>query len=152
MSGMGVDLRGFNQTAQRLQQLAKQDATKAGQSANRAGATVLKKAIEKAAPDSSRTTEGEVRTRHTKGGGTRTEVHGKIKNNVIVRKTKSTNANQVQNTVGVRGNAYHSSFVNFGSIHNTADPFVLRALNSSDQTVIDKIAVTLNKQLIKRGV
>lgn len=143
-----VNLHGFSQLSQRLSRLAKEDATKAGQVANRAGATVLRKAVVNEAPVSQKTTEGETRNR-----GTRTETHGKIKNNVIVRKTKSaTTSTQVQNSVGVKKNAYHASFVQFGSIHNSADPFMLRALQSNEQPIIDAIGRSLNKQLVRRGI
>lgn len=79
---------GFAQLEQRLKQLSREDATKAGQSANRAGAAVLKKAVEKEAPVSN-VAEGTKITRHTKGGKTREETHHKIKNNVKIKKSKA---------------------------------------------------------------
>lgn len=146
------DLRGMAALQRRLEGLSKQEATKAGQIANRAGAAVLRKETMKTAPNSPRTTEGEVRTRHNKGGTKRQEVHGKIKNNVIVRKTKSTSPTEVHNAVAIKSNAYHASFVEFGSIHNAANPFMLKALSNAQQPIIDAIGKILNKQLIKRGV
>lgn len=152
MTGLSVNLRGFNQLQQRLARLSKEEATKAGQIANRAGATAYAKEARKIAPASSKTTEGEVRTRHNKGGTTRTEVHGKLRNHIKVRKTKSTSVTQVHNAIGLDGFAYHGTFVEFGSIHNSANPFMFRALTSNQQTIIDAIAKSLQKQLIKRGV
>ncbi len=146
----GVNLTGFTDMAKRLEKLAKEDATKAGIAANRAGATVLRKGVQKGAPDSPRTTEGEIRTRRTKGGGTRKEVHHKIKNWVRVKKTKGTSPTTVQNAVTIY--AYTATYVEFGSIHNAPDPFFKRAIDTSKQAIIDAMAKMLNKQLIKRGV
>lgn len=144
------NVRGLAALQKRLETLAKEDATKAGQVANRAGAAVLRKEVIKTAPNSTKTTEGEMRTRHTKGGATRNETHHKIVNSVRVKKTKTAQATEVTNAVTIVG-AYHASFVEFGSIRNTADPFMLRALNASTDTIIETIAKVLNKQLIKRG-
>lgn len=143
-------MRGLNALQRRLETLAKDEATKAGQSANRSGAAVLRKEVIKAAPNSPKTTEGETRNRHNKGGSTRQEVHNKIVNSIKVRKIKTSEPGAVKNAVTIVG-AYHSVFVEFGSIHNTADPFMLRALDSSQQSIIDAISKALNKQLIKRG-
>lgn len=145
------NLRGLNALQRRLESLAKDEATKAGQIANRAGAAILRKEVIKTAPNSPKTTEGEVRNRHNKGGSTRTETHNKIVNSVKVRKIKASEAGQVKNAVTIVG-AYHSIFVEFGSIRNAADPFMLRALDNSQQSIIDAVSKVLNKQLIKRGV
>lgn len=150
-SPLGVNLRGFSDLQRRLEALSKEEATKAGQTANRAGAAVLRKKVIATAPNSPKTTEGETRTRHNKGGTTRQETHGKIVNNVVVRKTKNSTPTQVNNAVSIKSAAYHASFVEFGSIHNTADPFMLRALEANEQSIMDAISKVLNKQLIKRG-
>lgn len=140
---------GFAQLEQRLKQLSREDATKAGQSANRAGAAVLKKAVEKEAPVSN-VAEGTKITRHTKGGKTREETHHKIKNNVKIKKSKAPGG-RVENLVHI-AQGYHASMVEFGSIHNQPNPFMLRALESNKDEIIAAIAKALNKGLIKRGV
>ena len=147
-----ADMRGLKALQRRLESLSKEEATKAGQIANRAGAAVLRKEVIKTAPNSPKTKEGEVRTRHNKGGTTRQETHGKIVNNVKVKKTKSSDPTQVHNAVTIGSKAYHASFEQFGSIHNTANPFMLGALEASQQSIIETIAKVLNKQLVKRGV
>lgn len=147
---LGVNLRGFSDLQRRLETLSKEEATKAGQIANRAGAAVLRKKVIESAPNSPKTTEGETRTRHNKGGTTRQETHHKIVNSVKVKKLKAGQAGEVKNAVTIVG-AYHASFVEFGSIHNTADPFMLRALKANEQSIMDAISKVLNKQLIKRG-
>jgi len=147
---VSATIQGLAALNRRLESLSKQEATKAGQIANRAGATVLAKEVRKVAPNSPKTTEGEVRTRHNKGGTTRQEVHHKIVNSVKVRKTKGTDPTQVHNAVTIFG-AYHASFVQFGSIHNAADPFMLTALQNAEGSIIAAIAKVLEKQLIKRG-
>jgi HK97 gp10 family phage protein len=144
-----LDTRGFADLQKRLDKLAKEDATKAGQAANRAGATVLRKAVIRAAPDGP-SPEGEVRTRRTKGGATRKEVHHKIKNWVRVKKTKSMSTTEVQNSVSIY--AYTATFVEFGSIHNAPNAFFQRAIDNSGQAIIDAMAKMLNRQLIRRGV
>lgn len=151
MTVITAQMRGLAALQKRLEQLSKEEATKAGQIANRAGAATLRKEVIKQAPNSPKTTEGEQRTRHNKGGTTRQEAHGKIVNHVKVKKTKSTDPTQVKNAVTIGSKAYHSSFVEFGSIRNTADPFMLRALQIAQQSIIDTIAKVLNKQLIKRN-
>lgn len=130
---LSVDLRGFSALQRRLESLSKDEATKAGQIANRAGAAVLRKAVIATAPKSPKTTEGEIRTRHNKGGTTRQEVHNKIVNSVRVKKIKAGQAGEVKNAVTIVG-AYHATFVEFGSIHNSADPFMLRALEARVRT------------------
>lgn len=147
-----ANMKGLAAFQQRIEQLSKQEATKAGQVANRAGAAILKKEIIKTAPNSPKTTEGEKRTRHNKGGTTREETHGKIVNHVGIKKTKSNDPTKVQNSVFIDGKAYHASFVEFGSINNAADPFMLEALRSAQQPIIDTLAKVLNKRLIKAGV
>lgn len=147
-----ANLRGLAALQDRLESLSKQEATKAGQIANRAGAATLRKEAITEAPNSPKTTEGETRTRHNRGGTTRQETHGKIVNNIKVKKLKSADPTQVKNAVTIGSRAYHSSFVEFGSIHNAADPFMIRALTNSQQSIIDTIGKVLNKQLIKRGV
>ena len=150
-SPISANMRGLAALQRRLENLSKEEAIKAGQIANRAGAAVARKAAIKEAPVSPKTMEGETRTRHNKGGSTRQETHGKIVNHIRVKKTKSSDPTQVHNAVYVDGSAYHASFVEFGSIHNAADPFMLRALEGSQQSIIDAIAKVLNKQLTKRG-
>jgi len=147
---VSVNLTGFADLQRRLERLSKEEATKAGQAANRAGAVVVRKAAIQEAPDSPKTTEGEVRTRHNKGGSTRREVHHKIKNWIKVKKTRSTSATEVQNTVAIF--AYQSLFVQFGSIHNAADPFFQRAVDNNKQSIIEAMAKVLNRQLVRRGV
>ncbi|KQO06906.1 HK97-gp10 family putative phage morphogenesis protein [Sphingomonas sp. Leaf242] len=147
---INFNMSGLAALQKRLESLSKEEATKAGQIANRAGAAVLRKEVIKTAPNSPKTTEGEIRTRHTKGGGTRKETHHKIVNSVKVKKTKGSKATEVHNAVTIFG-AYHATFVEFGSIRNTADPFMLRALNASQGSIIETISKVLNKQLVKRG-
>lgn len=146
------NVRGLAELNRAFEKISKQEATKAGQVANRAGAAVYRKAVIKAAPNSPVTTEGQKRTRKNKGGTKREEIHGKIVNNVYVRKTRSSVPTQVHNEVFIGGKAYHANFVMWGSIHNTADPFMLDALKSSEEPLIATMAKVLNKQLIKRGV
>lgn len=143
------NLRGLADLQRRLESLGQAEATKAGQIANRAGAAVLRKAVIAAAPNSPKTTEGEVRTRHNKGGSTRQEIHRKIVNHVRVKKVKAGQDGEVKNSVDVF--AYQATFVEFGSIHNSADPFMLRAYEASEDTIIEAMAKVLNKQLVKRG-
>lgn len=149
VGSISVNMTGFAALNQRMQQLSADVATKLGQQANRSGATVLRKEIAKEAPNSSRTTEGEARVRKNKSGTTRTEQHRKIVNWVRVKKTKSDATTKVQNTVGIL--AYTAAFVEFGSIHNAPNPFFQRAMQSSEQKIIDAMAKTLDRGLTRRG-
>lgn len=145
---IGGSMSGFKELERRLQTLAKEDATKAGQSANRAGAVVLKKRIEAEAPVSD-VAEGATITRHNKDGSTRSETHHKIKNSIRIKKVRAEEG-RVENAVGT-GQAYHSVFEEFGSIHNAPNPFMSRALEGGKDDMMAAIAKALNKQLIRRG-
>lgn len=149
MSGFTANLQGFAQLQQRMNQLSKAEATKAGQIANRAGAAVIAKKAKASAPVSN-VAEGAAITRNTKGGSTRTEKHRKIQNWIKVRKTKGDTPTQVHNAVSVE--AYQAQFVEFGSIRQAPNPFVRTAFESNNQEIIDAMAKVLNRQLVKRGV
>lgn len=149
MSGFTANLQGFAQLQQRMNQLSKAEATKAGQIANRAGAAVIAKKAKANAPVSN-VAEGATITRNNKGGSTRTEKHRKIQNWIKVRKTKGDTPTQVHNAVSVE--AYQSQWVEFGSIRNAPKPFLRTAFESNNQEIIDAMAKVLNRQLVKRGV
>lgn len=145
-----ADLKGLKDFEQRLAAIGEDAATKAGQAANRAGAMLVAKEVRRIAPNSPKTTEGEKRKRHNKGGTTREETHHKIVNSVRVKKRKPTDPHTVQNAVTIVG-AYHANFVQFGSIHNAVDPFLTDALENVQQPVIDAVAKMLEKRLTKLG-
>lgn len=149
MTGFSANFTGFAQLQQRLEKLGKDEATKAGQIANRAGAAVIAKKAKAAVPIS-KIAEGASIKRHTKGGTTRTEKHRKIVNWIKVKKTKGDTATQVHNAVTV--GAYQAQFVEFGSIHNAPNPFLRQAFEANNQEIIDAMAKVLDRQLIKRGV
>ena len=119
MSSFSFTTSGFRQLEQRLNQLSREDATKAGQAANRAGAAVLKKEIEKEAPVSN-VAEGATITRRNKSGTTRQETHHKISKNVKIKKQRVDTDGRVENLVHI-AKGYHAHMVEFGSIHNQPD-------------------------------
>ena len=139
---------GFQQLERRLQALSREDATKAGQSANRAGAAVLKKKIEETAPVSN-VAEGATITRRNKDGSTRQETHHKISQNVKIKKVRS-GEGTVENLVFI-SKAYHATFVEFGSIHNAPTPFMLNALEGNKDDIIEAMRKSLNRNLVRRG-
>jgi HK97 gp10 family phage protein len=149
MANLSVQMKGFAELQARLEQLATTDATKAGQSAVRSGATVALKSIKSEAPVSD-VPEGATHNRHRKDGSAVEEAHHKIANNLKIKKTRTPNQHQVAVTIGV-GPAYQASLVEFGSIHNKPDPFMLRGIANAIQEIIDQMGKALNKQLIKRG-
>lgn len=149
MSGLTVNLTGFAKLGTRLENLSKEQQTKIGQAANRAGAAVIAKKAKATAPVSNQA-EGSTRTRHTKGGTTRQEVHKKIVNSIKVRKTKSDSTTKVQSSIAVE--TYTANFVEFGSIHNAPNPFLRTAFTQGEQDAINQIAKVLDKRLVKAGV
>jgi HK97 gp10 family phage protein len=149
MTGLTVNLNGFTALQARLGQLSKDQQTKIGQSANRAGAAVIAKKVKESAPVSS-VAEGSIRTRHTKSGTTRQENHHKIVNAIKVKKTKSDSTTKVQNSIAI--GTYTANFVEFRSIHNAPNPFLRTAFEQGQQEAIDKIAQFLDKKLIRAGV
>lgn len=140
---MSFTMKGFAELNARLADLAGAEATKAGQAAIRAGGVILRDAVKAKAPIGP-TAEGAKVKR-----GDKDITHHKIVNSITVSKIK-TGAGSVSVAVHA-GKAFQASWVNFGSIHNQPDPFFLKALNESGQDVIDKVGVTLGKQLTKRG-
>ena len=149
MAGLDVKLNGFAQLQARLESLATTEATKAGQSAIRSAGTLLKNTVKAYAPVSD-VAEGKTHQRRRKDGSTVEEAHHKIVNNIIIKKLNTGNQHQVGVSVGT-GQAYQSHMVEWGSIHNKPNPFMLRAVQSVEQELIDKIGEALQKQLIKRG-
>jgi HK97 gp10 family phage protein len=149
MSGLAVNLTGFSALNQRLTKMAREDATKTGQAANRAGAAAAAKAMMAAAPVGP-DAEGSIRQRTRKGGKKVEEVHHKIVNSIKVRKVRSRTDGTVENKI-VAG-TYIASLNEFGSIHNAPNPFMRRAFDASQQTIMDAIAKTLDKRLTKKGI
>lgn len=150
MSAFTANLSGFRQLEARMASLSKAEATKAGQIANRAGASVLAKKIRDTAPDGP-LAEGASVNRVRKGGQVVTETHHKIKNWIKIKKTKSDSTDKVQNSVYV-AKGYHAAFVEFGSIHNAPNPFFRTAFEQNKQAIVDAMKRVLERQLIKRGV
>lgn len=147
--GLTFTMTGWSDLENRLKQLSSTDATKAGQSANRAAAAYMVKKIREAAPDGP-SAEGSIRNRKRKSGTVVQEKHEKIKNHVRVRKGRANDANTVENLVIV--DPYHASYEEFGSIHNQATHFVEKTFDRESQAALDVMAKALNKGLIRRGV
>jgi HK97 gp10 family phage protein len=148
MSGMTVNLSGLAAIHARMANLSREQQTKLGQSANRAGAVSIAKKV-KAAASVSNVLEGAVRNRKTKAGSVRQEVHHKISNSIKVKKTKSNDPSKVVNSI-VAG-TYTANFEEFGSIHNTPNPFMRTAFDQGQQDAIDAISKLLGKRLVKAG-
>lgn len=148
-AGFTVSTSGFKDLEARMKLLGNDVATKVGQSANRAGAVVIAKAVKAAAPIGP-DAEGSTRRRKRKSGKVVEEKHHKISQNVKVRKVKSA-AGSVENAVTV-GNAYHASFVEFGSIHNAPNPFFRTAFEGSKDAALGQIKKILGRRLDKAGV
>jgi HK97 gp10 family phage protein len=132
----------------RLSNLSREQQTKLGQAANRAGAAVVAKKVKAAAPVSS-VPEGAVRNRHTKGGTTRQEIHHKISNSIKVKKAKSNDPTKVVNSIVAE--TYTANFVEWGSIHNAPNPFMRNAFDQAQPEAIAQLAKILNKRLMKVG-
>lgn len=150
MSGMTFNLSGFKQLEQRLMSLSREDATKAGQSANRAGAAYAAKKIKAKAPVGP-DAEGSKRTRTTKSGKTREEVHHKIVNSIKVKKVRTDRDGKVENAISTTA-AYQASFVEFGSIHQPPNPFMRSTFEAEENAILDVMAKALAKNLLRRGV
>lgn len=146
---LSVSAHGFADLNWRLRQLGYDVSTKIGQSANRAGATVIAKAIKDQAPVGP-DAQGSIRNRKRKSGKVVQEEHQKIANNIRVKKVRAPDG-QVVNAV-TAGQAYHATFVELGSIHNAPNPFFRRGFESSQADALDKIAQTLDRRLKKAGV
>lgn len=149
MSGdLKFDLKGFAELEARLSQLAANDATKAGQSANRAGAAYAAKKVRENAPVGP-TPEGAKRTRLTKRGKVE-QPHKKLKNSVKVTKGRNSDPRTVENLVTI--NAKHAGWVELGSIHNEATHFVEKTFENEANNILEVMAAALEKGLKRRGV
>jgi HK97 gp10 family phage protein len=149
VTGVTINMHGLAALNQRMSALPKDVQTKLGQQANRVGAAVIAKKAKELAPVSNQA-EGSIRTRHTKSGTTRQEVHKKIVNSIKVRKTKTTTPTQVQNSIAVE--TYTATYVELGSIHNTPNPFLRNAFTQAQPDAIAAIAKSLGKKLTRLNV
>ena len=142
-------LTGVSDLQRGLRTLSDKLAKGAAQSANRKGAAVIQKAMKTAAPDGP-TAEGAIQRRKRKNGLVRLEKHAKIRNHLKVKKAKADNATAVRNIISA-GNAYHAGFIEFGSIHNAALPFMRQAMEQNKQAAIDAMKKELARQIVRRG-
>jgi HK97 gp10 family phage protein len=149
VSGLNVTFSGWTQLEQRMKTLANSEATKVGQSANRAGAAALVKKLKATAPVGP-TAEGAVQNRKRKSGAVVQEAHHKIKNWIKIKKTRASSSDTVQNSVHI-AKGFHSNFMEFGSIHTPATHWMQNTIDASHQEIIDAMAKALDKGLIRRG-
>jgi HK97 gp10 family phage protein len=140
-----TNVRGFAELNRRLVELSREQQTKIGQQASRAGAKVVADRTRQNAPVSD-VPEGAERKRANKSGKTRTEPHHKIKNSIKVKKTRNESSTKVQTSV-TTSEAYQASFVEFGSIHNSPDPFMRTSAEEAAQDAIDAMAKTIKRAL-----
>ena len=145
-----VTTTGFAALESRMKSLSNDIATKVGLSSVRAGAVVIRKKITEGAPDGPHA-EGSIRNRTRKSGKVVQEKHAKIKNHIKVRKVKSA-AGLVAYAIVVGKDAYHASFVEFGSIHNAPNPFFRTGFALASEDAVDRIKAVLAKRLDKAGV
>lgn len=145
-----VTTTGFAALDTRMKSLSNDIATKVGQSANRAGAVVIQKKIKEGVPIGPHA-EGSIRNRTRKSGKVVQEKHTKIINNVKVRKVRA-EAGRVINAIVIGKDAYHASFVEFGSIHNAPNPFFRTGFALASEDAVDRIKTVLARRLDKAGV
>ncbi|WP_294196526.1 HK97-gp10 family putative phage morphogenesis protein [uncultured Sphingomonas sp.] len=138
-------VKGLADLNRRASLLSRDIATKIGQSANRAGTKEIADAIRTEATDGP-TPEGEVRNRRRKSGKTVQEPHKKIKNHIRVVKVRAKDG-VVENAVVI--DAYHAGMEEFGSIHNTPNPFAKRGFDKARNDAIEKVKKVLERRIAK---
>jgi HK97 gp10 family phage protein len=149
MNGLNFTTTGFADLERRLKLLATTEATRAGQTANRAASAYMAKKVKANAPDGP-SSEGEIRNRKRKSGAVVQEKHNKIKNHVKVRKGRNADATKVENIVAI--NAYHAPMEEFGSVHNAPTHFMEITFDQESQNALDVMGKSLNKTLTRLGV
>lgn len=142
-------IKGFDAFEARMNNLAADVRTKIGQSANRAGAVVIAKAVKKNAKIGP-TPEGAARTRRRKGGAQVESAHKKIVNSIKIRKSRSLETTKVQNTIAIY--APQAVWEEFGSVHNKATHFMERSVDEAQEDALAAMAKTLDRRLKKAGV
>jgi len=133
--GGGLTTAGFDQLERNLRALGTTQATKIGNSATRKGAKHMEAALRSAAPVGPRADGTAV--------GQRT--HAKISSNIKVKKGRSKAGPQSIVYVVHTGNAFHSIFVERGTIHQPAQPKFGRAFGSAAQGALNIIVNDLQR-------
>lgn len=139
---------GLADLERRMKALARDQATKVGQAANRAGTKKLADSIRAEAPEGP-TPEGQLMNRKRKSGKVVQEPHKKIKNHVKIKKVRVSEGS-VENAVSI--DVVHAGMVEFGSIHNPADPFMTRGFEKAKDDAIEEVKKVIDRRLKEAGV
>lgn len=143
-SRQSFQLQGLDKLKATMEALGPELATKAGQTATRAAANVIRDAAREAAPvgddDTSRT--------YTVNGGTetRTADYGHLRDNIKTRKGKPRKAHTVVSFV-TTGSAFWGRLLEFGTEKMAARPWLKPATDSAASAALAAMTKTLEKAL-----
>lgn len=129
-----------------LLSLGDEVATRVGQAANNRAAKVAAAAVRARAPVSD-VPNGATYQRKTNSGST-TVYHRKIRDEIKVRKQKARKQGYVVSLI-TTGLAFHSKFVEFGTVKMAARPFMRPALDASTAAVFQAQQDELSKGITR---
>lgn len=135
--------RGAKDLNKALAALGPETATKAGASASRKAANIMRVAVKDAAP---RGTQPSKKTWRTKDGVQKEADYGRLHENIKTRKQKSKKAHTIRYIVSTE-NAFWGRFSEFGTEHEPARPWFGPAIEQIAGKVVDALSDELGRAI-----
>lgn len=132
-SGGSVKIEGLAELKAAFEQLGKEVSTKIGVRANRKAANLMKQAIVAIAPVGTR---NQVRSRTSKKGVVTRTDYGHLNANIRVRRARAKTDNKIVFHINT-GNAFWGYFLEHGTVHMPARPFMRPAFDATRQTCVN---------------
>ncbi len=141
-----VDVKGLKELDEFLKNLPKHLQRKALAQANLAGAAVIRDEAKLRAP-----VRADARAIRVGKNSTKATLPGFLKASIRAWRLKKGSTSTVSHAVGVSGKAYYGKFIEFGTRHISARPFLRPALDAAYLRAIDAVGKVL-KQKIEREI
>ncbi len=142
MSGDPIHVRGLADLQRTLEQLPAKMQEHALVVAVSAGAKVLQAAMTSAAP-----VRNDGRLKKMGGIGTKARLPGFLKASIGRKRDDKGSGSSVTYIVGVLGGAFYAKFLEFGSRHQAARPFIRPAVDTYQDGAVNRMADTLSTQI-----
>jgi HK97 gp10 family phage protein len=142
MTNVGrVKLEGLEELKANLEALGKEVATKVGIRATREAAKAVAEAVRAYAPIGTQST---VRTRRRRDGTIAIADYGRLRDNIRVRRARARKETTITFNV-TTGNAFWGKFLEFGTVHMPARPWMRPAFDASAAAALNITFVELKK-------
>lgn len=143
MAGRSFTLQGAKALNDALKKLGPETATKAGATASRKAANIMRDAAKDAAPRGDQPTR---RTWRNKDGSQGEADYGRLHENIRTRKQKARKAHSIRYIV-TTNNAFWGRFSEFGTEHEPARPWFGPAIEQVASKVVDAISEELGRAI-----